>query len=170
VLCWCVFPLAPRPSLHRHRSDRSRRRLRRGFSSLCSLKMNASLPDPFSQNRSAAAGLFPPAVGSAGTPWWALAALAESMAARTWGNDLLLVLRKTMAFQIAADASGAQHQIQDLLKYPIPKTTRKAPSGVRTWTRLRLFRPFPHSLDAAMRCHSPIALVIVFSRLCSSRN
>jgi hypothetical protein len=37
-----------------------------------------------------------------------------------------------MAFQIAADASGAQHQIQDLLKCPIPKTTRKAPSGVRT--------------------------------------
>src|SRR6266487_6811273 len=28
--------------------------------------------------------------------------------------------------------AGQQHQIQDLLKCPIPKTTRKAPSGVRT--------------------------------------
>src|SRR5438876_5132195 len=28
--------------------------------------------------------------------------------------------------------AGQQHQIQDILKCPIPETTRKAPSGVRT--------------------------------------
>src|SRR5262249_13344558 len=33
---------------------------------------------------------------------------------------------------IAADATGQQHQIQDLLKCPTPKTIRKVPSGVRT--------------------------------------
>src|SRR5262250_1212404 len=37
-----------------------------------------------------------------------------------------------MAFHIAANASGAVAQIQDLLKCPIPKTIRKPPSGVRT--------------------------------------
>src|SRR6266700_8360744 len=30
--------------------------------------------------------------------------------------------------------AGQQHQIQDLLKCPIPKTTPKAPSGVRTFS------------------------------------
>src|SRR6266571_2126070 len=35
-------------------------------------------------------------------------------------------------FTSQSTRAGQQHQIQDLLKCPIPKTNRKAPSGVRT--------------------------------------